>query len=627
MPSPFTLIVQQWIVFPLFLSLAATPPAVGLPSAGGEEKPAEEKKSPEENREARRSLLKAVQSDDPKSIQHAVKDLIRSGGKRNIAMLLEILPQIPATKDATYWSLVEGACSFTDGEALEELGECIVRNARNGFARDLLYGLSENPSKKVALALAPVLRKGPEDLKFFAIQKIGEVRTAEAVDVLIEILKAEEKKTAKPEDSDLVLEIVAALQRLTGQPMGPNSINWEGWWKQNRAAAKLRKRGGGEGEEKSTGTAVDTVHLDRKRKREFFGLEKAPKKGVVVLSAEYEKPIERDLNNDHIERVLSRMGVPHEVVKRSDFEKYDLSKTGALVINCAQFHEFCICPTCKPSGSPTNRLYRCSDCNVHKTFSATLSGAALKKIKSFVSRGGYLFCEDWTVKEVLEQLYSKYVATGAVLRKADTPNVDVVPGRGRSTHPYLKGIFIPLDRDEDEDEGEGEDEDGDEKGEGGKTSPVDEKGKPVKKNKDAEIVKLKFRWTIDDESWTFDLKDAQRVLVLMSSGELQDKTGQGVVAFAFRPGGSPEGIGKPIKKGQRRPGVVLQVLSHFGKQGSSRDELLLQNLLLNFLIDANVEREKWAGKEKEGETTKKDPEPDDGGEIGGRDDGGDGKGG
>jgi hypothetical protein len=84
----------------------------------------------------------------------------------------------------------------------------------------------------------------------------------------------------------------------------------------------------------------------------------------------------------------------------------------------------------------------------------------------------------------------------------------------------------------------------------------------------------------------------------MSSGELRDKLdGQSAVAFAFRPGESPETIGHKAPRGAsgRRAGVVLQVLSHFGRQGSTRDEHLLQNILLNFLIDANVEREARLG--------------------------------
>jgi hypothetical protein len=41
-------------------------------------------------------------------------------------------------------------------------------------------------------------------------------------------------------------------------------------------------------------------------------------------------------------------------------------------------------------------------------------------------------------------------------------------------------------------------------------------------------------------------------------------------------------------------GRVLYVLSHFGKQVSAQDEYSLQNLLINFLIEANERRGSYA---------------------------------
>ena len=36
----------------------------------------------------------------------------------------------------------------------------------------------------------------------------------------------------------------------------------------------------------------------------FTGVEKAPTKAVVVLTATFKKKVDRDLNNDHMEQVL-----------------------------------------------------------------------------------------------------------------------------------------------------------------------------------------------------------------------------------------------------------------------------------------------------------------------------------
>ena len=43
-------------------------------------------------------------------------------------------------------------------------------------------------------------------------------------------------------------------------------------------------------------------------------------------------------------------------------------------------------------------MYKCAGCDKHIRFTAELSGEAIEKLRTFVLRGGFLFCEDWTVK-------------------------------------------------------------------------------------------------------------------------------------------------------------------------------------------------------------------------------------
>ena len=100
------------------------------------------------------------------------------------------------------------------------------------------------------------------------------------------------------------------------------------------------------------------------------------------------------------------------------------------------------------------------------------------------------------------------------------------------------------------------------------------------------------------------IKNRARVIALLGSSEVKPrdpkdkKKAVSVVALAFRPG---SGKTAPIGSGKRKappgtPGVIVQVLSHFGKQHSSEDEFSLQNLLLNFLIDSNTARLRRAGR-------------------------------
>jgi hypothetical protein len=525
--------------------------------------------------ELKKKLLKAIDSRSNDDVRSCLAELVKAGGKENMETILKLLPKIPESEDSMYWDLIQGACSFQDGPAMEHLGETIVRLQRGPTARDLIYGLAKNRSTGAVLALAPVLKGGQPDLQVMAAVKLGTILVPEAVDALIEALKREEKK-----ETDLRDAIVEGLKTITGQDYRMNVVNWEGWWKANREKPLLGPRA--REREGWTGTVVDD--LDSGRKKEFKGLETAPKKSVVVLSASFPQ---RDVNNDHIENVLQRMGIPHVVVKRPDFEKYSLRGVGAIIVNCAQFHEFCICPTCKPSGPRHNRLRTCSDCEKHIKFCAKLNEPSIKKIQDFVKRGGYLFLEDWTVKEVLERAFPQYATAGKVLKE---DKVDVVPARGRASHAFLKGVFRP-DKPPEREEGEEEEEE-----EGGEEEP---RTKPVKPESEGgevgpELVKVKHHWLVDDESWALKIVDTAKTVVLLTSGKLQKKTnGEGVVAFFFRPGGDVAKDEGAVKKkvGRKRPraGLVLQVLSHFGKQESEDDEYALQNILVNFLIAANAQ--------------------------------------
>jgi len=586
---------------------------------------------------ARKKLPRAIQTRSDDAVKECLETLINAGGKENIQFLLRILPKIPPTEDALYWTLIRGACSFRDRPAMEHLGSAILKARSSGISRDLIFGLAKNRASSAVYALAPVLEKGDPDLQLMAAEKLGTILHPLSVDVLIEAMNR-----VAGEPSDLRDMILDSLRATTGQDFKYSAVNWEGWWKKNRDRPL-------EGRKSSkslriTGTVVDG--LKGKRAEKFLGLEKISKKAVIVLSAEYP---ERDVNNDHLDRVLDAMGVPYTVVPRKDFEKYSLRGVGAILINCAQFHEFCICPTCKPSGGTKNRLRTCSGCNKHIKFSAKLSATCIKKLQAFVKVGGYLFCEDWIVKEVVERAFPRFVTAGETLREGV---VDVVPARGRAGHHLLQGIFRPEGVEKKDDWGLSEDEKGllggdegdfevgedelegaDEgNGGGGSKGDVEKKKKEKegnngkargeKKGKDdeielqgldedpdglkkkpgegggtvavpgegedtggkAELVDVQHKWVIDDESWAFKVEDESKVITLLRSGKLQkDANGQGTVACCFWPYGRSAGQSR-----RRSPGMVMLVLSHFGHQESEADEYTLQNLLLNFLLDANV---------------------------------------
>jgi hypothetical protein len=462
---------------------------------------------------------------------------------------------------------------------------------------------------------------GSGSLRLKAIQNLARVRSHEVVDILVELVKEEEKKS-REEPTEVMIAAVDGLTMITNQQFGTSGVNWEGWWNKNKN--EPLRLNAGDGGETSTGTVVD--HLAGLRKKGFKELVgesggEAKKKGIVVVSAVWEKKVKRDLNNDHMEEVLRRMGIPHTVVHREDFDKFDLRQTGAILINCAQFNTFCICPTCKPGGGVNNRLRQCTGCDKHIRFDPSLSRNSIEKLRKFVMAGGYIFSEDWIVKEFVEKAFPKFVSAGY---KLPDHSVSVAPIRGMATHPYLEGIYVAREDDGEEadsfgfdlDDLEGDVDEGDDTAEegglpsSGRTIVVrrgvdsgvdgelgDEKAKPV-------LRKIRHNWKIDDESFELTIRNRARVVPLLGSSEVKprdpgdEKRQVSVVALAFRPG---SGRAVPVGSGKRKtppgtPGVIVQVLSHFGKQHSSEDEFSLQNLLLNFLIDANTARLERMGK-------------------------------
>ena len=559
-----------------------------------------------DSKDALKTVLKALRTGDAKALEASLESIIEVGGEKAMSGMLKLTAAVPPGSQTVYWSLLEGISSFVDKPALKELGDYIYKNKSRAIARDLLHALQTSRTRNVVCALEPIIRKGPDSLRLKAIKKVARVRNHEAVDILVEVVEVEEKKS-REEPTAVMVAAVEGLTMITNQQFGPSAVNWGGWWNVNKN--KPLRVSSFSRSSSSTGTVVD--HLSGLRKKGFAGLENAPKKGIIVLSAVFTRKVRRDLNNDHMEEVLRRMGVPHTVVHREDFDKFDLRQTGAILINCAQFNKFCICPTCKPGGGRNNRLYRCTGCDKHIIFEPKLSPDSIEKLKKFVLAGGYVFSEDWIVKEFLEKAFPKFVAAGY---KLPDHNVTIAPLRGMATHPYLDGIYVAREEDEadsfnfgpdDLENGEGEDEvsAGEEDATSGRGGTI-----VVNRGDDhtvaPELRKIRHNWQIDDESFDLTVKNRARVVALLGSSEVKPRNPEdkkkpiSIVALAFRPGSgktSSIGVGRS-KVPPGTPGVVVQVLSHFGKQHSDTDEFSLQNLLLNFLIDSNTARLNRRGK-------------------------------
>lgn len=538
---------------------------------------------------ATKDLKAALKSKNEEKTGEALQTLAAIGGKKAMKSVLKMLSKYSrALEGGQYWQLVNGAASFRDKDGLEELGKMLVKK-KKGPAGDLLFALQNNVSANVFVVHGLVMDKGSYEHKLLVVDQLAAIKRIESGDLLVKALED------AVDGSSLKDRIINALQALTGQSLG-DAQNWIGWWKSNREKEPFKK----EDEEGATGGGVSSVTRDGARGGEVGTLERLKKGKVIVI--EGGACCKRfDHNYDHIDQVLKEIGIECEVMTKPQFAAQrptTLKKVMAILVNCTQNNDHCICPKCKPTGKTNMRMQTCGNCNVHNIVSDKMPQKAVELIKQFVEDGGYLFSEDWGLYEVIAKAWPNVVKVGSFLREADkapqpgqaaggrdqtalpkSGQVDVTPAPGAATHPYMRGVFL---------------------------KPKEEKvAKPLEKGGTVERggggrVGSEFRapshkWTIDDDSPTIRIVDHKRVKVLLTSDYLRKKAkGDSAVAFMFN-------IGRPKKKGDRpvtggkkqnmsveegKPGGrVLHVLSHFGKQNSVSDELAMRNLLYNFMLE------------------------------------------
>lgn len=196
-----------------------------------------------------------------------------------------------------------------------------------------------------------------------------------------------------------------------------------------------------------------------------------------------------------------------------------------------------------------------------------LGEKGIAKIKKYVEGGGYLFAEDWCMEDFVEKAFGDYVTHGSIRPQDEA--VPVMPKAGAASHPYLRKIFF----------------------------------RPPRETRDTvsetDLDKISHKWKIDKETRTIKVKDPAAVTTLLTSPELAKATsGDDAVAVTFgvSPGAAKNAPKPQVATGPEQDrkkmtgGRVLYVLSHFGKQDSQEDEFALQNLLVNFLVEANERR-------------------------------------
>lgn len=537
-----------------------------------------------DEREMKKLLRQSILGGDDAGLRETLQRLSRTPGRTAARSVLDVARALPPEDQKYYWILIESVAAFRTPMAYTELGEFIVQSRQHPMARDLMHALQKGQHKYLNRVVRRVLASAPMDLQLMAVDMSARLQFRRTVDILLPVY-AREQAAEKDKPSELKLRILFALEALTLQRMGDSLANWQGWWEANRHKGLIVLRQEAEDHEGQTGLIQP---LDPVRQRQFIELEKLAGKLLVIKGCTARNGV--NTNFDHIENVLERLGLRPDVWEKTRLEDKDcppLQRYAAVFINCTQINPFCQSPGHQGGENVGNRLRRCLGPNPHDEFLGKMRDPALQRIKAYVEGGGHLFTEDWVLVEVLEVLFGDYVGAGTKLSEGV---VEIRASRGSTSHPLLRGVFVPpvkledydfgLDEDDDFDGADtaGEDYDptveddvADESQAGGLTGVDPDASEEAMELVDLEVEQIKHTWKIDNESPSIKVR-SRKVTTLIVSPDLERLCGDPAVAVTF-----------PVGRG-----VILHVLSHFGKQASARDEATIENVLVNFLLEVNI---------------------------------------
>jgi hypothetical protein len=565
-------------------------------------------------------LTQALRARSAAGAEEALRALVKADSAAAAKAIVGALAQVPSDDPTLYWLVIEAIASLKAEAALAEVGATLSRYAQQPFVRDVLVSLQNNGSAYVTAALGPMLdKKSPEDCQLMAAEFLADVPTPAAVEALIARLEQLKSPSA------LKQRIVQSLGQLSGKTLGEDGAAWRAWWKVNRDTAKLGTGPGGVKRD-PTGTAVDTLppgaaELERLRKQSTIVVvvsdcPMAGKKGAHAVG---------DHDLDHMQEILQRMQLPFIEVKKSEFEAFDPTGRTALLVNCNMWRRLCHGEKCGGTKASGKRTVACAGPGPHLGADNRFSKKSIEKIKAYVEKdGGYLFTEDWVLPELLEQAWPEKVREGEYLKELSAP---VTAGAGAASHPYLRRIFLrrkpgadPLATttaadfqpvkhtwaiDADSPSIRVADPAGVVKlmvsPEVGKASaPANApKGKsPAPLVLVCETCKAEMTVAAYDPSQTVRHTGCGGKFMPAAAGPKKPPApagGDDACAVTFFPGAAPRTVvatgGFVQDRSQMKGGGrVVHVLSHFGKQQSEQDEFTLQNLLLNFLIEANERR-------------------------------------
>jgi hypothetical protein len=392
--------------------------------------------------------------------------------------------------------------------ALDALGREILEGKVPELRRDLILPLRYSEAPGAVELLKRILREGSPDLQVSAMDELVDRERLDAAPILLDLADKD-----PGEERELTRRAFKALRALAKEdPPAGGPAAWRRWWAGIEARAAGRPapppspRRVGE-------TVADSIR--RTRVTDYEALKRGKKEEVLVIEGV----------SDTVQDVLFRLGIPY---RSESWEKIQASvdlnfgKSIAVFVNCG---------------------------------TGTWPPKQIARIRDYVSSGGYLFVTDLAMLQVVKHAFPDYIDFGKGTFAAIT--VPIVPWRGTTGHPLLRGVDIPTP---------------------GLRSP--------------DRAEQRLEWKIESDGPVLAF-DPSRVIPLVEAPTVVGKKRSSAVALSFTPDIDVKLMQESIRTGgvyeelgKLDSGKVICVLSHFKLQRQGEDGFALQNLLINFLIEA-----------------------------------------
>lgn len=249
----------------------------------------------------------------------------------------------------------------------------------------------DDPGCREAVGEAAAKDKMPR-VRDFAIDLLGKARQPWAVETLIGLL---ESFSRKKQLAPLAQKVSTILSASTGHSI-ETAADWRKWWEGAKTGFRFPEDRDPSGSTGRTGVRSVIDRLKDRDEAHFFGEMVAG--DVIVVTGKF----------DHVENVLKKLAIPHQIIEREKLKDFVLKPTSVLVFNCHS--------------------------------EDVLSAEALKKVGKFVADGGYLFSSDWELQNVLLKSFPRTIGQGPKTGNKGI-EVSIQPSEKNQAHPYLRDVF------------------------------------------------------------------------------------------------------------------------------------------------------------------------------------------